>query len=370
MRRVNLSHNNDLPGTDAHRGQNSRMLRDETMAIDIGCPCGQRLRVRENLLGKRVQCPACGRILRAPDEEDVPTECEEPRVVTPGRRRKRRRRRQREDGAFPLAGLFTWLEENLKLLMFLAVVAAAIGGLIYFLAPGPAYQILEVRAVDGYLAVDGVRPKRKGFSTTGPAEQGKGDLKLGGNGKVVAIRDNPEGQFLLIRLRIRGQFLESKGRVQQGTVSVNEQDLQLSGTNPVHPLLLTTSFPEKAEVDIWQARNAQLILPPDEQASHGIYPPGQRTSNVKPRVDKEGLVEAAEGQAEYKGPAGMQVQNLYAGSLLTVTCDPQSVIWVAEPQVLGMVDLFNNLEVTCLFPRPQDGGITLQIHDGPRVPVK
>jgi uncharacterized Zn finger protein (UPF0148 family) len=46
------------------------------MAIQLSCSCGKRFRVRDDLLGKKVKCPSCSRVVRVeeePDEEEIDT---------------------------------------------------------------------------------------------------------------------------------------------------------------------------------------------------------------------------------------------------------------------------------------------------------
>ena len=63
------------------------------MPIVFHCPCGRRLRVRDENAGRRIRCPDCGEALRVPEaEEEVPpVECwkcsslnENLLILTPG----------------------------------------------------------------------------------------------------------------------------------------------------------------------------------------------------------------------------------------------------------------------------------------------
>lgn len=40
------------------------------MPVDVQCPCGKTLKVREELAGRRVKCPVCAEILTVPDGND------------------------------------------------------------------------------------------------------------------------------------------------------------------------------------------------------------------------------------------------------------------------------------------------------------
>jgi hypothetical protein len=71
------------------------------MPILLACPCGKRLRVRDELVGKRVRCPVCQNTLTV-SEEQARALSEEPEVATlmeeqrPAERRPRRTREEDE----------------------------------------------------------------------------------------------------------------------------------------------------------------------------------------------------------------------------------------------------------------------------------
>lgn len=48
------------------------------MSLKFYCPCGQKLSVDESLLGKRVRCPKCARVLTPPQPLLNHTEINEP----------------------------------------------------------------------------------------------------------------------------------------------------------------------------------------------------------------------------------------------------------------------------------------------------
>ena len=48
------------------------------MPLKIYCPCGQKLGVNDDLLGKHVRCPKCQRVLAAPQPLLNHTEINEP----------------------------------------------------------------------------------------------------------------------------------------------------------------------------------------------------------------------------------------------------------------------------------------------------
>lgn len=48
------------------------------MPLKFYCPCGQKLEVGDDLLGKRVRCPRCKRILTPPQPLLSHTEINEP----------------------------------------------------------------------------------------------------------------------------------------------------------------------------------------------------------------------------------------------------------------------------------------------------
>jgi len=48
------------------------------MSVKIYCPCGQKLAVNPELLGKHIRCPKCQRVLAAPQPLLNHTEINEP----------------------------------------------------------------------------------------------------------------------------------------------------------------------------------------------------------------------------------------------------------------------------------------------------
>ena len=48
------------------------------MSVKIYCPCGQKLAVNSDLLGKHIRCPKCQRVLAAPQPLLNHTEINEP----------------------------------------------------------------------------------------------------------------------------------------------------------------------------------------------------------------------------------------------------------------------------------------------------
>ncbi|MBI3464764.1 MAG: DUF1559 domain-containing protein [Planctomycetes bacterium] len=42
------------------------------MAINVACQCGKAFRVKDEVAGRRVKCPACGRVLDIPEERSAP----------------------------------------------------------------------------------------------------------------------------------------------------------------------------------------------------------------------------------------------------------------------------------------------------------
>lgn len=53
------------------------------MPLIVPCPCGKRLRAREDLAGKRVRCPACVAIVQVPGVAPVAAASPVARGVTP-----------------------------------------------------------------------------------------------------------------------------------------------------------------------------------------------------------------------------------------------------------------------------------------------
>jgi hypothetical protein len=48
------------------------------MSVKIYCPCGQKLNINDDLLGRHVRCPKCARVLTAPQPLLNHTEINEP----------------------------------------------------------------------------------------------------------------------------------------------------------------------------------------------------------------------------------------------------------------------------------------------------
>src|SRR5690349_15534846 len=61
------------------------------MPILVACKCGKKLRVKDELAGKRVKCPGCAQVVTVPAAEEPPEleeiEPAEERVTTPSARR-------------------------------------------------------------------------------------------------------------------------------------------------------------------------------------------------------------------------------------------------------------------------------------------
>jgi hypothetical protein len=74
------------------------------MPISLKCSCGQTLRAKDDLVGKKAKCPACGVIHNIPKPEYEVVEEEEvfdAEPVEPEERITPRRSRTREDASFP-----------------------------------------------------------------------------------------------------------------------------------------------------------------------------------------------------------------------------------------------------------------------------
>jgi hypothetical protein len=111
------------------------------MSIELEClACGRNLRVRDELAGRKVRCPGCGKVMPVPavveelpvvgEEEELPEE-EEESPARPARRRLPKRRQEREMN-------WSWLPQ-----LGIAVLFYALGTVCLIIAiNSDFYQIL------------------------------------------------------------------------------------------------------------------------------------------------------------------------------------------------------------------------------------
>jgi hypothetical protein len=81
---------------------------ERAMPISLKCSCGQSLRAKDELAGKKAKCPACGSIQNVPEPEYELVEDEEVfdvEPVEPVERITPRRSRMREEASFPTPAL-------------------------------------------------------------------------------------------------------------------------------------------------------------------------------------------------------------------------------------------------------------------------
>ncbi len=280
-------------------------------------------------------------------------------------------------------------ELDLKMLALLALGAVVCVGVLFAVfAPGPSYALVETRPVDALIAASGIQPKVA-------MEPGVGVLKFGGDGKLVVLRDNPNGPYVKARLRISDKFLNDNGAVQLATIVLNSGSIQLaSGGGAVTPLFLTSTHAETVDLDMDNVRRPVQILPADvgarfdgAKSSYGVDGElvsgaldagalAKLASGLSGNVrfvagSKNGVGFSAVGNLEFASPTGITVRYRYEGRGMSLTWSSGCAGWTALSQTKRSEDAFTrSVEVTCLFPRPAAGGdVTLKVLGGPAVAV-
>jgi hypothetical protein len=342
------------------------------MPIELTCcGCRKHLRVRDEVAGKRVRCPACGatvsvpspiteepaviRVKRPPPsppiEEEEPDE-PSPLEDSPKRRRKKGKKRSSSVLFYPMLSLFGIDLTPLKLIV-LAVVLL-VGGLSVFLyvtAPEA-----KVRVVDVYNLEDDLHE-----FTTGAPEGNLIKLLLLANykPKALIVQEKPDGAFLMVRFKISERTLKKLVGEDYPNFVLKKKDVVLQGDgDPIYPLFMF----EPVKAPNYVIRTKSRLGDGDGEKPEPLEPPVEaHQKDVAPSAENPwthpGVLQVnPTGSSEFQGIRGMLVTYTHGrlpAKEVTITWDKDSAIWfgVKEQGTPGEIFLVD-WRLTCLFPRP------------------
>ena len=355
------------------------------MAIHFSCACGKRLRVQEEFQGKRIRCPSCGEVSVVPpeaqeqrtvpartpppetvDADDGPDEARDISRPRPRARRKKKQKRERsraEAGQIEIFGI----PLTLKTGVVAACVLLLVAGVVYFFISLDRCKVVEARRVDVYAALD-VANRNMAKEILGM--QSSRILKPGSQTFVI-IHDSPQGQAVLVHVKLPPKFLIRRTNPTHGTLVITGRDFLLQGDGPpVEALLLDLdrdfSDPSKGvTMDFSSAVDGAPVLPRDRPP---WKPQGKTTKQYRDETVKvkhellEGSAFVCVGTARFQGQSGMEVNYDFQGSTVVVTWDSGSRGYCANAQQ-EFLDRFliESLEVICIFPRPSGKDLTLTV---------
>jgi hypothetical protein len=367
------------------------------MPIRIRCECGKLLRAQEEWIGKKIRCPACGKVRIVPDESEGPApapravesyspvnktkdreeDSPEPDEPEKPRRKKKKKKKPKLDADTSSSysrgrGIDIFgIEFTIRKVLLLAFVFTLVGGLIYVLVPAYHPKLLEARYVDVYAALD-VKNRSVGKTFLGMEQRG---VLYPGTEKLLIIRESPEGEHVRIRVKLPPKFLAAKANTLSGTLMMRNSDFVLKGDSAsVNPLFLDLDreFPnpsEGATMDFSDASSPSPAIPQDRKPfTHA----GETIKNYDAQVKEyktdlgDKTVVTISGTGAFQGKRGMQVSYDFQGSQVIVTWDPQSKAQVGNI-AQDFLDRFmlENLDMICIFPRPAGKDLYLTIYDDP-----
>ena len=362
------------------------------MAIEVHCShCQKLLRVKAELAGKRVKCPACGQPLTIPLPErpssaDLPPqfpptapqnqnelwqwiESSEPGIplakqesheatgqpvtapnVEPSRLQRRsiakekpRSSAKRERFTFSLFGqTFTLV----SFIIPLAIIGSLIGGVLYWFGTFDSkFRIAEIQRVESYVAY------HLGYQELGPV--------IGGPDRLFILRKSDEGGYLLIRIVIRQSWITDMRPPQiMNALSLKDEDFALRvGDTEEHPLLVINELPKeprKVEYSFSHriSQDETTPHPEDSWGQSGIVD----LSNVHVQMGING-VQSCSGTAIYTSAKGMRVQFDFSGRSVAVSWEPGCLAMVGSNRWDASRDMFTvNTQLNCLFRRPTQAG--------------
>jgi hypothetical protein len=355
------------------------------MSIVVTCACGKKMQTSEAARGKRIKCPACGDILPVPGDPGIGKVAPKPAAPPAkpirlddddndeGERPRKKKKKKRSGFKLPEFEFFGLTPAKLLVVL---VIVGAIAGAIWMFVPSSTAQIAEVRRVDAYAALEigehsmnripealkimsrGIRRKLQRESGETVTDDEPDALILGDN-PLLIVRDNPQGDSLVVRVRLSPRFLSKKANIQNGTIVVNKSDVILKGDGgEAAGLLIDTerALPKVLQVSFFGATNDSQFIPRERTPWN---PPGQFSlSDLKKEIvpidDKGHEGPSYTGAARFEGQGGMQVNYAYDGSLVELHWDKSSKAMVTSKslQCSASQYTFGTLELTCVFARP------------------
>lgn len=393
------------------------------MAIIVQCGCGKRLKVRDELAGRRVRCPACDRAvvvpaasaMAQPEAESPPRlslcpSCGKP--IAPGAvvctncglniKSGKRLTVQTQDspplrgaaGRASPAGALTSLAERLpplgltiKLLLLLALVAGA-GWWIYgFTHPAPVHSS-NFEIVDAYAVIDGLEPTTV-FRHVESLGEAFGDFSLGGRHMLVVTHPAPSsgaggsssggsggGKFLHVQFNLSRRYLANHGKLTRDKFYLSAADIQLIGGDGevVSGLFLTgRQRGESARINLRRLpENATLPFTGESldpwRTPGAPASPGHTQGTIEPRYRLDGVLQSIEGEWEFRAENGdgLHIRMAGDGPVLIVSWGPRSTGWRAAPDIdepATAFETFGHWPVNLLFPRPATTPYKLKVGD-------
>jgi hypothetical protein len=366
------------------------------MAMNLSCTCGKTLRVKEEWSGKRVQCPACGKVLVVPgaasvkvaapaapqlkrtvekpppDPMEKTRDPEAPRPLKEKRKKKKSKRRFKFSvPEFDILGIHMTLRKWIGVIIFVPLV----GALVYFLWPGFHPKVLDARFVDAYAALEVKNPNAGNPLTT----IRDGSLRPGGD-KFLVVRETPEGEAVMVRLNLPPRFINDHGDMMSGELMIQSGSFRLQGDDQsVEPLLIElenemeTRFTEpKVVVDFSRSGTENPVVPRPRKP---WFPAGEIEKNYEAKLIKpEDIMKSAEkmsnagalalaklepyivinGTGAFKGKRGLEVNYNFMGTTAEVTWDSQSKAYIGGIYQGHGASRFmlESLDMVVVFPRP------------------
>ena len=379
------------------------------MAIHFSCACGKRLRVHEDFQCRRIRCPSCGEVSVVPpeaqeqrtvpartpppetvDADDGPDEARDISRPRPRARRKKKQKRERsraEAGQIEIFGI----PLTLKTGVVAACVLLLVAGVVYFFISLDRCKVVEARRVDVYAALD-VANRNMAKEILGM--QSSRILKPGSQTFVI-IHDSPQGQAVLVHVKLPPKFLIRRTNPTHGTLVITGRDFLLQGDGPPVEALLLDVGQTALEVRIDEIEAAPVSCRSGVYADADVLGLGALGENFSSAVDgapvlprdrppwkpqgkttkqyrdetvkvKQELLEGSAficvGTASFQGQSGMEVNYDFQGNTVIVNWDSGSRGYCANAQQVFLDRfLIESLEVICIFPRPSGKDLTLTV---------
>ena len=383
--------------------------------IVLKCQCGKRLKAAENLAGRRVKCPGCGRILQVPNsaapkvrpatrverpqsppaqaassgpprlslcpscskplapEAALCTECgynlKTGKKLKPQTTREPAPDRPRREGSSVFAAIAAYLPQpgtTFKLLLLAAVIGAA-GWWGYSFMNPPAVLEHAVHTVDAYAVADDLEPTTV-FRHVEALGEAFGDFSLGGRHLLVITHPTAAGRFLRVQLKLSRRYLANHDKLQRGKFYLSGADIQLLGHDgqAVGGLFLTgQQRSTTAQINLRRLpENATLPFTGErlEKWRHD----GEVIGEIQPNYRLDGVLQSIAGTWEFRGSGGLNVRLTGEGPLLKIQWETASTAWRAAGDIddpAPPFETFGDWPVNILFPRPSRGPYQLKIGD-------
>jgi hypothetical protein len=376
------------------------------MAIEVDCRCGKRLRVRDELAGKKARCPGCGEVVSIPspitrqtplpkvvskrpvdgdpapparasrrdprssvlarqrpepqvDEEEEDIEDSSPLEDEPRRRRKKKKKRSSSTLLFtPLVTLFGINFTPLKLIiMAIVLLVGGVSAFLYFNAPEATVKVVDVYDLEEDL---------------GDMMQGQPAMDVIMHflfkkeiPKPLVLHEHKDGKFLMVKFKISEKTLKKLVGERYENFIMKKKDVVLQGDgDPVYPIFIyepdrnTPSVTAKSKPAIMDDGDKEPREKPEEPGP----PIERRTKTIAPSEETpwthKGVLEInPDGKSVFEGVRGMRVffdHGPLPSHEIKMTWNEGSHFWygVKEEEVPAEIFLYA-WRITCLFPKPE-----------------